>query len=175
MALTFPFYEGLQFDTSLPRLSLFASWFVCVCLIPQARSVLARKNHVKSLTAPYFPHSVRASSPGIGGHTAGHLSRLSSCSHGPSCQRGHHSAPLGADLCFVHIWLFLGTPQRTSKGPGLCSRQPAPDTDRVRGLVLCAHTGLRPIHPFLTSAVAPWPHLCLSILRRKVGEEKLTG
>lgn len=150
-ALTFPFYKGLQFDPNLPRLSLFASWLVCVCLIPQARSVLARKNHVGSLTAPYFPHSVRASSPGVGGHTAGHLSRLSSRSHGPSCQRGHHSAPLGADLCFVHMWFFLGTPQSTSKGPGLRSRQPAPDTARVRGLVRTP--GLRPVHPFLTPVV----------------------
>lgn len=41
---------------------------------------------------------------------------------------GHHSDRIEVDLCSVHMWLSVRTPQTKSKGPALCSRQPAPNT-----------------------------------------------
>lgn len=41
---------------------------------------------------------------------------------------GHHSDLVEVDLCFVHMWLSVRTPQSKSKGPAPCSRQSAPNT-----------------------------------------------
>lgn len=95
---------------------------------------------------------------------------------------GHRSDPPGAVLYLVHMLLSVGTPQSKSKGPVLLSRQPAPNTGRVRGpCVWRVHAQQVPdqpaagsIHPSPgSSSLALPPAGC--ILRKTSGGERHVG